>query len=48
MSLVRPQRVKGEMNTHWNSRRDAYRLELMESQIAELQSRVKLLEKKRK
>jgi len=45
MSLVRPQRMKGEMNSHWNSRYGAYRMELMESQIAELQKEVKRLKK---
>jgi len=41
MKLVKPQRSRGESNDAWFSRRDSYRLELIESQIAELQKGVK-------
>jgi len=47
MSLVKPQRSKGENTFDWISRRDSYRIEIMESQIKELQKTVKRLENKK-
>jgi len=41
MSLVKPVRAKGELTTSWISRRDTYRLAIIEKQIAELQKGVK-------
>jgi len=41
MSLVKPHRTKGESNDAWFSRRDSYRLELIESQIEQLQKALK-------
>jgi len=47
MKLEKPVRMRGEMNSHWNSRRDAYRMELIESNIEQLQKSVKKLERKK-
>jgi len=41
MSLVKPVRSRGESNVMWVSRRDSYRLDLIEKQISELQKEVK-------
>jgi len=41
MSLVKPVRSKGEQTYSWVSRRDSYRLDVIEKQIAELQKVVK-------
>ncbi len=41
MSLVKPVRSKGESNVMWISRRDSYRISILEEQIKQLQSRVK-------
>ncbi len=40
MTLEIPTRTKGELNTHWISRRDGYRIELLELQVMELQKAV--------
>jgi len=40
MSLVKPVRSKGENTYSWISRRDSYRLDLIEKQILELQKAV--------
>jgi len=45
MKLVKPHRAIGESNASWFSRRDSYRLELIESQIEQLQKAVKELKK---
>jgi len=47
MKLVKPHRTKGESNDLWFSRRDSYRLKLIESQIAELQNAIKKWESKK-
>ena len=48
MSLVKPHRTRGESNASWYSRRDSYRLELIESQIAELQNAIKKFQVRKK
>jgi len=45
MSLVKPHRTKGESNASWYSRRDSYRLAIIESQIEKLQKAIKELKK---
>lgn len=47
MSLQKPVRVSGETNVDWQSRRDSYRMDLMESQIKDLTDRIKKLEKRK-
>jgi len=47
LSLVKPIRSKGESSYDWFSRRDSYRIAVIEQQITELQIAVKRLEKKR-
>lgn len=39
--MIKPVRTKGESNALWISRRNNYRLELIESQIEQLQKAVK-------
>jgi len=41
MSIVKPVRAKGELTYSWVSRRDSYRLDVIEKQIKELQKGVK-------
>ena len=41
MSLVKPVRAKGEQTYAWISRRDSYRLDVIEKQIKDLQKGVK-------
>ena len=41
MSLVKPVRSKGELTVNWVSRRDSYRLSILEEQIKQLQNDVK-------
>jgi len=43
MSLAKPTRSKGESNVMWISRRDSYRLALIEEQIKQLQADIKTL-----
>jgi len=41
MNLIKPVRAKGEDTHSWMSRRDSYRLNIIEKQIKELQKGVK-------
>lgn len=48
MSLVKPHRSPGESTVMWISRRDSYRLSIIEEQIGELQIEVKKLARHKK
>jgi len=45
MSLEKPQRIPYETDIQWMARKNDFRINLMEQQIAELQKIVKRLEK---
>jgi len=48
MSLVKPVRSRGESNVMWVSRRDSYKLLVIEQQIKQLQNDVKKLQGRKK
>ena len=48
MSLVKPVRSKGEQTASWISRRDGYRLIIIEQQIKQIQNDVKKLQGRKK
>jgi len=46
--MVKPIRARGEGNFDWISRRDGYRIQTMEEQLANLSQRLKKLENEKR
>jgi len=48
MNLIKPVRAKGEDTYSWISRRDSYRLDIIENQLKQLQNDIKKLMRNKK